>query len=276
LAVGVAIFSIFGKRLLKDGLEADICARTNDIDTRHTFFEVCHRGRHRRFFLKGRRTRDHLKQDHSQRIQIATVIDLLAAADLLGRHIRWRTERMACDSVAFVDVVHHLGDPKVHHFGDNAALCLCKQQVPGLEIAVDHTLAVGVVHPFEQRADDRHKKVGGGWKGLIAQPLRQRQAFDPIHHKAQKALLFDEIQHTHDVRMLQAELDLRFHPKAVLHHFLFHEVAKDQFDGDGSVELDVLGSVHISHPPLPNGVFKLVLAAQDDPVKLFVVKVRQR
>ena len=178
---------------------------------------MSHRSRHACIFLKGRCTRDHLVQDDRERIQISAVIDISATSDLLWRHIRRCTKRMPCDSVSFVDLVKDLGDTKIHDHRRNLSFCLSEQQIAGLEIPMDDLLGVSVVHPLQQRLDNRQKNLWRCRKVLCAQPLRQGQAIHPIHHKAKQALLFHKIKNTNDIRVLEAKLDTRFHSKAVLH-----------------------------------------------------------
>ena len=100
------------------------------------------------FATEGDHPREHLEEDHAQRIDVGAVVDVGPTLALLGRHVVGRSHDGAGARLVRREVVgvRQLGQAEVQHLDEVLdAVALDEEDVLWLEIAVDDAVAVGGV-----------------------------------------------------------------------------------------------------------------------------------
>ena len=91
---------------------------------------------------------------------------------------------------------------------DHRRSVLGDEDVARLHVAVHDP---HLVRRRERRADLRPdpRRLSRGQRAVLAQQDRQRRRLDELHHDARLALVLDDIEHGHRVRVVQAGGDAR-------------------------------------------------------------------
>jgi hypothetical protein len=101
------------------------------------------------------------------------------------------------------------------------------------------------------RAGQRHRdRVRRGEAAGGADAAAQRPPGKEFHHKQADAVAFDEIEHGHDVRVIERGQDAGLRREPAPQGRIGREVRGKLLDGYLSVELPVLAGDHVS-PPAP-------------------------
>ncbi len=85
------------------------------------------------------------------------------------------------------------------------------------------------------------------------QALRERLAFDVLHHQKIGAVLVADVVERADVRMIQAGDGLCFALEALAQFGAIGEMSGQNFDRDDAVEARVAGFVHLAHSARTDG-----------------------
>ncbi len=201
---------------------------------------------------------EHLVGHASQRVDVGPRGDLALAHRLLGAHVVRRAEAHS-----------GLGHPAAAGAGDgerNAEVGherapVVDQDVLGLDVAVDHAVAVGVV----ERGGHLGREADGVADRellLAAEPIAEALAFDERHDVPGGAVRFAAVDEAEDVGVLQGgdRLDLAEEPLGADHG---GQLGAEHLDGDPAVVPEVLGEVDGGHAALAELPLDAVAVGED-------------
>ena len=135
-----------------------------------------------------------------------------------------------------------------------------EEDVLGLDVAVDHAVAVRVVQRVGDVGRDAHRLVDA--QLLLAIELgAQRLALDVGHHVVQEAIGGAGVEQGQDVGVLErgGGLDLLDEPVGTEHR---GQLGPEHLDGDLAVVLEVGGQIDGGHAPLAQLPFEAVAVGQ--------------
>src|SRR5215470_3960378 len=113
-----------------------------------------------------------------------------------------------------------------------------------LDVAVQYPAAMRGAEPA--RAGQRHRdRVPRGEAAGGADAAAQRPPGKELHHEQADAVAFDEIEHGHDVRMIERGEDAGLRSEPAPHGRIGREVRGKLLDGYLPVELQVLAGDHV-------------------------------
>ena len=193
--------------------------------------------------LIGQPPRDQLVGDDPERVQVGAGARLLAAR-LLGREVGGGAENGP--DLGDARLLGGLGDAEVRQLDLAFARA---QQVAGLDVAVDHAVAVGVVQPLACLLDDRDRLVHLD-PAVVAQDLRAGGPLDVLHHDEVLAggLILAGVEDLHDVGVDQARRGLCLALEARHERGVLGEVLGEQLHRDLALQAQVEGEVNGGHP----------------------------
>ena len=150
----------------------------------------------RRGVIKGHHARQHLIQNHTQRIQVGLGYSLGGFAGLFGRDIVRGAESFTQRALRHIQRQakigqHHAPIPRQHDVG-------------GFDIAVNHAMPMGMIKGIGNsipNADNITVGHGVAVTGIFTQALREVFAVDVFHRKKINTLFFACIKNLHDVFM---------------------------------------------------------------------------
>ena len=204
-----------------------------------------------------------LEQDDAHRVEIAAAVDGVAAP-LLGRHV---VRRAAHDARARdggrLRVGLQLREPEVHDLHEvSAAAERLEDHVLGLQIAMHDAQVVRFTEGGEhlaQHVDDASE----GQRPLLVRDAREVLAPQELHHEVRLPVLGPaEVEHGHRVRMVELARRARFGHEAQGRVLVRKEMGVDDFDGDGTAEGALLGTVDAPHAADADEVEDVVAARQ--------------
>ncbi len=133
-----------------------------------------------------------------------------------------------------------VGDPRVS---------VGQQNVLGLDVAVDHMVAVGVVQRVGDLPGDPHGILHRE-SPLSLEPVPKTLSLYVWHGVPQRAGGVPRVEHGQNVRVVQASRYADLTQKA-LDPYPDGEVGMEHFERDGSIVLDVVGKVDRGHASTP-------------------------
>ena len=156
---GVPVGGHFRQGLGDHGLQPDRNRRAHRSERGNRIHRVPSQERLRRRAAEGRRPREHLIEDAAQAVDVASVIDP-AVARLLRTHVRRRSH----DDPGLRELfgAHHIDGAGQSEIRQDRAVT-GKENVSGLDVAVDESLCVGDLEGIGDLAGDRD---GGGDREL--------------------------------------------------------------------------------------------------------------
>ena len=130
----------------------------------------------------------HLEDEHAERIEIGSVIDLRRTTDLLGRHVRDRPDRLArAGQVLAVDRVR-LADAEVEDHGTRAPPLRRQEHVARLDVAMHDARSVRVDQTAQDvLADLDH--LAPRQRALVSHALRERLTDEALHDQEHLAVV---------------------------------------------------------------------------------------
>ena len=199
-----------------------------------------------------RAPREHLVEHDAQRIDVDAMIGVLARAHLLRRHVFGRAHDVARQR----DVAGRrrvgdgqLGHAEVQHLAvtDRSVRVHAQEDVVRLQIAVDDAVEVrrrdtahGGQHERD-RLDERHLSRS-------LHPIGERLAREQLHDQTRRALVLDDVEDRHDVRVIDAARGERLAAETREHLGTGGERGEDPLERDTALGADVDGRVDLRHP----------------------------
>ena len=237
-------------RILREALEDDVLdpARERRVERarpRRRLLNVLSRDLVPVFALERQHARGGLEERDAERIDVGASIERLPARLLGGEvlrradhHVRAGLLRVAGECARDAEVGH-----------DRVAVIVV-QNVVGLDVAVDHALAMregergGHIHPH---ANEQH---------FGERPHDPKPIVEPggeiVHDEVDGRVLAADRQNPDDVRMAQLRRRGGLGPKARLERLFARVLRLEDFDRDRDVELGVVALVNPGKAPGPN------------------------
>jgi hypothetical protein len=176
---------------------------------------------------------------HAHRVDVGAVIDLRVAGDLLGSHVRRRSEHRAADR----RLAQRSGHSEIGH----ERVARREQHVVGLDVAVHDAVRVRVGERVAHVAQYRDRGVERQRPAAL-EALPQRSARLERHDVEEAPIRLTRIEQRDDVRMMQLGDDLDFAQES-----LRPEQGRDRriqnLDGDVATVLHVAREMHRCHAP---------------------------
>ena len=136
---------------------------------------------------------------------------------------------------------HRERDAEVHHHGAP----VIQQEILGLDVAVDHAMAVRVIERLGHLAGDAYRLLHTELR-LAVELVADRLPFDVRHHIEEEPVRGAAVEERQDVRMLQARGGLDLHQEALgAEHG--GEFGLEDLHRHLAVVLEVLGEVDGGH-----------------------------
>ena len=214
---------------------------------------------------EGRHAREHLVQHAAERVDVASTIDVLLGAGLLGTHVGGCAE---CEAGArhTADVGCLLDRSCDAEVGDDGATCRAlDENVVRLDIAVDDVVRVGML----QRVGDVAGDLEGALDGELLLALNEgaeRVPVDVRHRVVQDVVGLSGAEHRHDARMVQHPRDLNLSTESLEIH-ASGELRSKHLDDHAPPYDRVVGDEDLRHTAAAQ------LAAQAEPAAKAVLKL---
>ena len=224
---------------------------------RHGIAQVARQNRLGRGSRERRAPGEHLVRHAAKAIDVAAAVEPGRATRLLGAHVAGRPDRQP----RLRQLVFARGGkrPRDAEIGDHR-LIVGQQDVRGLDIAVHHAVAVGVVERFGHLARDPERLVQAQLL-LTLQPLAQRLAGDERHDIIKEPAGLARVVQRQDVGVLQLgrEPDL---PQEPLDPDRARYFRVDHLDGGCAIVLQVVREVHGRHPATAELALDYIVAGE--------------
>ncbi len=167
---------------------AHLRARTGRIDFPHHAQHLEQRTALELRCIQRRRTGEQLVEDHAQRIDVGPCVDVHRRwVRLLGRHIGRRADDRSGIAQTLVGQVElrGLGHAEIDDLGRGTAVDLGDHHVRRLEVAVDDSFLMGMLH----RLANGHEQLqpSPNRQPFAVAVIRDRQAVHQFHHKERLA-----------------------------------------------------------------------------------------
>ena len=188
---------------------------------------------------------EHLVEHAAQGVHVAAGGDLPLAHRLLGAHVVRGAERHAGFRHARpAGLAGGKRDAEVGHQGP----AVVQQDVFGLDVAMDHVVAVRVVQRARHLGGDAHR-VRHRELLFPVHPVADRFAFDVRHHVEEEPVGLPTVEEGEDMRVLEVGrgLDLAQEPLGADHG---RELGPEHLDRHPAIVLEVLGQVDGGHAAL--------------------------
>ncbi len=211
---------------------------------------------------------EHFVQHHTERVDVGSRIYLALAGGLLGTHVCRCADHDPGFGEPFAGRRLRQGpsDAEIGHH----RLAIAEQDVLGLDVAVNYTVAVGIVEGEPYLAGDSLGVLD--WElPLPRETLPQRFALDEWHREPEqgRAVLrtgvgLARVVHRDDMRVLEPrrELDL---PEEALGAQGVGQLGVEDLERDRAVMAKIVGEVDGSHTPTPELALEAVLVGKGDP-----------
>ena len=220
--------------------------------------------------VERRRAGGQFVQHAAQRVQVAAVVDLANAADLLGRHVvrGAHGHAGAGEPGGEADVVAEPGDAEV---ADLHGAVGEPDDVGRFQVAVHDALVVGV----REGVGDLFGDVGDVGDGQrvpprVVQDLAEVAAVEQFHHQEEHAVVLAEVVHDGDAAVLEGRRDAGLAAEALLEHAGESGVAArgptrlEALDRDPAAQRLVQRPPDLAHAAAPDQLVQPV-AALDQP-----------
>jgi hypothetical protein len=234
-------------RLLLDGFQDDPFQRRRDapVELPGSRWRLQHVGVHQCVVaapLEGQAPGDRLEQADAHRVDVRACIGF-AAVDLFGRDIEQRTDHRARRPA--VRRVGQLGDAKIHELH---ALVAGEEDVARLEIAVNHAIAVYVLHA-EQRLFEQAQGLGHRQRAGASQALGQGLPRCVLEHEDLALGQLEKRVERDDVRMVEARLGARLGTKTADVFWVAAQMRGQDLERHDALQLGVERPVYDPHAP---------------------------
>ena len=191
----------------------------------------------------GRVAGEHLVEHAAQRVDVAPAGQLLVGGGLLGAHVvRGAEAHAGFGHAATGGGTEREGDSEIGHHG----AAVVQQDVFGFDVAMDHTLPVGIVQCVGHGDGDPDRVIDPEL-GFAVEAAAERLALDVRHHIVEKPAGLAAVEEREDMRVLQrgGGLDLDDEPLGAEDR---GELRLEDLERDLPVVLQVAGQVDRGHP----------------------------
>ncbi|MEZ5977883.1 MAG: hypothetical protein R3F34_06675 [Planctomycetota bacterium] len=184
---------------------ADARRRSRRLDAQDLVHERVESARQHLLGVERLRSGQQLVEQHAERVHVGARVDVdLAEARLLGRHVLRRADDLAELGVRRRPAQlapHRLRDPEVDHLRDRRAVDLLHEDVRRFEVAVDHALAVRVLHGEADRTEELEPVLER--ESPLVAPARDRLAAHELHREVGPPVRREpRIEHARDAGMV--------------------------------------------------------------------------
>ena len=210
---------------------------------------------------------EHFVQHHTERVDVGSRIYLALAGGLLGTHVGRCADHDPGFGEPFAGrrLPQGPSDAEIGHH----RLAIAEQDVLGLDVAVNHTVAVGIVEGEPYLAGDSQGVLDRELP-LPRETLPQRFALDEWHSEPElRAVLrtgvgLAGVVHRDDMRVLEPrrELDL---PEEALGAQRVGQLRVEELERDRAVMAKIVSKVDSSHTPTPELALDAVPIGKGDP-----------
>ncbi len=238
--------------------------------------------------LVGRSAREQLAQDRAEREHVGALVELFdLALRLLRRHVRGRAHhgadhrigsRRARTAAHGLDHrVQGLAAPRALLVRDSAAAQHFREtpvddlhlaegahhDVRGLQVTVEHALAVRVGDGLTHRFEDREQPPAVVGRRLpLLEERGERAALDELHREVRRVVGHQpELVHGHDARVLELSADLSLFDEALDDCGPLGELAVEHLGRDVASEIRVVSLEDHAHAAARDLAEQLVVAA---------------
>ena len=190
-----------------------------------------------------RPARQQLVRHHAEGVEVGPVIHVRVGHRLFRRHVGRRAQRDAHgrERLAPGGLAQRLGHAEIHHQRVPAA----EHHVLGLEIAVDHAVAVGFGERVGDVAEDAHR-VADRQLALLRQLVAEGGAVHVRHDVVEQPVGRARVVQRQDMGVLQGRRHLDLAEEALLAE-RGGELLPQHLERDLAVVLQVVGEIHGRH-----------------------------
>ena len=198
----------------------------------------------------------HLVENAAETVHVAPAVDH-TAGDLLGTHVRRRSDPQPCgsDLLAVVVIVDGLGDAEVDDLDDLAGVVDAREHhVVRLQVAMGHRRREPVRgrECVRDLAGDVDGPCDRKWS-MLGEYRRERRTIDQLHRDVQAAGAgVATVVDRRDVLMADPRCVQRFTLESAERGLVVRGVRTHQLDGVVALHRDVAGGIHPAHPALAN------------------------
>ncbi len=136
------------------------------------------------------------------------------------------------------------------------------EDVAGLHVAVDHTMAMRITQSLRDIGRDRGRPRRRE-RGLGADDRGQRLAVHVLHDDVIRAVGFAPVKDRDDVRVRQVRGGLCLPPETLDERVVRRQLREEHLQGDRAIEQQVMGQVDLGRPATCDLAAQLVAAVVD-------------
>jgi hypothetical protein len=218
--------------------------RHGSAGVRRRLGDVGHDHAHAGLVRERRLAREALIDDASERIHVGGGRQILSA-DLLGRHVVERSERLAgTGQQAALEILCQ------SEIGDVGGAVGVEQHVAGLDVAMDHPASEEGVEAVGDLLAHRHDRLAAE-RPFALQLVPERAALDEALYEVGNALVLADVEHRHDVRVLDLLGDRGLAHEALAIHVLVSDLAADDLQR-GLLAVLADRAEHVAHAADPD------------------------
>jgi len=194
---------------------------------------------------EGRPRRQQLVGHHAEGVEVGAVTHLRIGHRLLRGHVGRRAQRDAHRGERLPPgrVAQRLGHAEIH----DQCMAAAEHHVLGLEVAVDHAVAVGFGERIGDVAEDPHR-VADGQLARLGQLVAKGEAVDVGHDVEEQPIGGARVVQRQDVGVLQRGRHLDLAEEALFAERGGELLAQD-LHGDLAVVLEVVREIDRGHAP---------------------------
>ena len=239
---GEAIGRVLRERLHRDVVDARIEVGATLRGPRRGYQQVLAEERLRFVGDEGRLSGHQLVEHRAACVYVAAFVDLLAEA-LLGGHVRGRSGERRTAAVG-----HRADDAEVTelHVVTHLAVVVGathEDDVRRLHVSVDDVMRVGVRETCGDLEHDLDGALHGETRGGV-EDLGERRSHEELHREPERPLLLlAEVEHAHEVRMIEEARGAALGVEARAHGRVPLERRMDHLHGDVLREVHVLRAI---------------------------------
>ena len=213
--------------------------------------------RHGRVGGERRTACHHLVEHDTKRIDIAAAVHA-ESLSLLGREVRGRSHHQT----GLGDALARADRPRYAEVGNLHLAIGGYEDVAGLHVAVDHTMAMRVTEGFRDIGCNCRRSRRRQWR-LGADDRGQRLAVHVLHDDVISTVGFAPVKDRDDVRVRQVRGGLCLPPETLDERVVRRQLREEHLQGDRAIEQQVMGQIDLSRPTTCDLAAQLVAAVVD-------------